>query len=201
MIDDLINFQFPEFTPEFLSGMKEEIPSVLDIVKNMDFDFEGDICESDKYEKRVLSRAIRAKKRAVMIEIERLSYENENNGTNHELPRDIQQEILFVDEANQKLANDDFRKMEWKKDAGERSRRIYEWWRKAMTHFKNKIPKFTEALIIIVTVQPSSAASERVFSQLNFIRRAIGDKALNDLIELRCFLRCNKGLGEDYLVN
>ena len=92
------------------------------------------------------------KKRVVLIEIERLSYENENNGTNHELPRDIQQEILFVDEANQKLANDDFRKVEWKKDAGERSRRIYEWWRKAMTHFKNKIPKFTEAPIIIATV-------------------------------------------------
>ena len=39
---------------------------------------------------------------------------------------------------------------------------------------------------------------ERVFSQLAFIRRAVGDKVSRDVLELRTLIRVNNGLMEDY---
>ena len=56
-------------------------------------------------------------------------------------------------------------------------------------------------LRLIVTVQVSSAAVERVFSQLTFIRRAIGDKATRDVLETGAFIRCNGNSVEDYSAN
>ena len=57
-------------------------------------------------------------------------------------------------------------------------------------------------LRLIVTVQVSSAAVERVFSQFTFILRAIGDKATRDyVLETRAFIRCNGYLVEDYSAN
>ena len=46
--------------------------------------------------------------------------------------------------------------------------------------------------------QAFSAAVERVFSQLTLIRRVVGDKTVQDLLELRAFYRCNDGLEGDY---
>ena len=63
------------------------------------------------------------------------------------------------------------------------------------------MPRFCEAILLVVLVQPSSGASERCFSQLNFIRRVIGDKVLTDMFECRTMLRCNKNLGDDYEVD
>ena len=57
-----------------------------------------------------------------------------------------------------------------------------------------EIPIFQEAVRIIAVTQVSSASVERVFSQLTFIRRAVGDNTLRDLMELRGYIRCNKGL-------
>ena len=57
-----------------------------------------------------------------------------------------------------------------------------------------------EALVVCL-IQPSSAAAERVFSQLTFIRRVVGDNTLQDILELRAFIRCNKGLGNDFNVH
>ena len=84
-------------------------------------------------------------------------------------------------------------------DPGERSRIIYEWWRTIMNGHYTKLKYFSTAVCLIATVQTSSAASERMISRLNFIRRVVGDHMLQDFLELRCFLRCNNNLGDDYL--
>ena len=67
-----------------------------------------------------------------------------------------------------------------------------------MNGHNSKLKYFSKAVCLVATVQTSSAASERVFSQLNFIRRVVGDHILQDFLELRCFLRCNNNLGDDY---
>ena len=68
-----------------------------------------------------------------------------------------------------------------------------------MNGHNTKLKYLSKAVYLIVTVQTSSALSEIVFSQLNFIRRVVGDHTLQDLLELRCFLRCNNNLDDDYL--
>lgn len=41
LIDDLANFEFVEFSPIFLEGLKRELPLLLNLVKTMPYDFEG----------------------------------------------------------------------------------------------------------------------------------------------------------------
>ena len=97
------------------------------------------------------------------------------------------------------IGANDYIVIEWENDPGEGLKIIYEWWRTIMNGHNIKLKYFSTAVCLIATVQTSSAASERVFSQLNFIRRVVGDHILQDFLELRCFLRCNNNLGDDYL--
>jgi len=60
-----------------------------------------------------------------------------------------------------------------------------------MNGYNTKFRTFAEAVNLVVSVQSSSAASERVLSQLSFVRRIAGDATLQDLLELRCFIHCN----------
>jgi hypothetical protein len=55
---------------------------------------------------------------------------------------------------------------------------------------KGDITVFQEAVRLIATSQASSAAIERVFSQLTFIRRVVGDKTSSDVLQTRAFIRC-----------
>ena len=87
---------------------------------------------------------------------------------------------------------------DWKKDMGERSRRVYDWWRMLLNEKSGSLPKFEKAVKLIALVQVSSAFVEHVFSQLAFIRRAIGDSTSRDVMELRTLIRVNNGLMEDY---
>ena len=87
---------------------------------------------------------------------------------------------------------------DWKRDMGERSRRIYDWWRMLLNEKSGSLPKFEKAVKLLALVQVSSAFVERVFSQLAFIRRAIGDVASRDMMELRTLIRVNNGLMENY---
>ena len=91
------------------------------------------------------------------------------------------------------LANAD-----WKKDMGERSRRVYDWWQMLLNEKSGSLPKFEKAVKLLALVQVSSAFVERVFSQLTFIRRAIGDSASRDVMELRTLICVNNGLMENY---
>lgn len=96
-------------------------------------------------------------------------------------------------------ANDDnFRyPSDWKQDVGERARRVYDWWRVIMNENRG-VTTFQEAVRLIATTQVSSAAVERVFSQLTFIRRAIGDLSTQQVLETRAFVRCNNSMGDDF---
>ena len=87
---------------------------------------------------------------------------------------------------------------DWKKDMGERSRRVYDWWRMLLNEKSGSLPKFEKAVKLIALVQVSSAFVEHVFSQLAFIRRAIGDSTSRDVMELRTLICVNNGLMEDY---
>ena len=62
----------------------------------------------------------------------------------------------------------------------------------------DNIPLFYEALRLVVLVQASSVFVERIFSQLTFIRRAMGDRIERDSLELRALIRCNSGLLEEF---
>ena len=81
---------------------------------------------------------------------------------------------------------------------GERSRRVYDWWRMLLNEKQGDVPAFKKAVKLLACVQVSSAFVERVFSQLAFIRRAVGDSASRDVLELRTLIRVNNGLMEDY---
>jgi len=89
------------------------------------------------------------------------------------------------------LGVDDFCKTNWKDD---------KWWRTVMNERSGVIPNFCKAVRLVVLSQASSAAVERVFSQLTFIRRVVGDNTVSDMLELRAFMRCNNDLVDDYNV-
>ena len=195
LVDKLVNFVFDEFSDEFISGMKNEIPDLLELVNSIQFDFEEEPDPSNLYRNRVLARARRARQRAIICEIERIA--GDGNDVNNQLPDDIEGELR----EGGNIDRVDITAKNWKDDPGERARRIYEWWRMIMNDKIVKLRHFSEAARIVCLIQPSSAAAERVFSQLTFIRRVVGDNTLQDILELRAFIRCNKGLGNDFNVH
>ena len=71
-----------------------------------------------------------------------------------------------------------FRVMDWKKDVNKRAHRVYDSLSMIMNEERGSdTTLFLEALRLVAVVQASSAFVERVFSQLTFIRRVIGDQA------------------------
>ena len=60
-----------------------------------------------------------------------------------------------------------------------------------MNERKTEVPKFQIAARLVATVQVSSASVERVFSQLTFIRRVVGDTTSSDVLESRALVRCH----------
>ena len=67
-----------------------------------------------------------------------------------------------------------------------------------MNERKDSVPTFQEAVRLVAISQVSSAAVERVFSQLTFIRCAVGDNTSRDVMELRAFIHCNNDLVDDF---
>ena len=67
-------------------------------------------------------------------------------------------------------------------DIGERSRRVWEWWRVILNEKSGSLPAFEKAVRLLVVVQISSAFVERVFSQITFIRRVVGDSTSRDVL-------------------
>ena len=65
---------------------------------------------------------------------------------------------------------------------------IREWWVKN----EEKLPNWATASKKIVLFQPSSAATERIFSILKNSFNADQNLALEDYIELSLMLQCNK---------
>ena len=82
--------------------------------------------------------------------------------------------------------------LDWKKDDGEYSCRIWEWWRIRMID----LPCFGLALRLVVLCQLSSCSVERVFSRLKLIQDVCGTNMLQDHLEMRLFLQCNGDMQE-----
>ena len=78
-----------------------------------------------------------------------------------------------------------------KDDPGERARRIWEFWR-ALVNGTGLFLAWKHAIRLVVLVQPSSAAAERIFTQLKKIVDACGESMLPDMLEFRLFQRCNR---------
>ena len=208
MIDDLKCFDFVEFDENFLTQMKREIPELLHLAASMPYNFEGEDATKEKrlFHACVKERARNDQQRATLFNVDAYLREAENEGINiTEAAGEgdgftgVEAAILAAAE-DADIGDDNFHFSDWKQDVGERSRRVYEWWRVVMNE-KKGLQFFQKAVRLIVTVQVSSAAVERVFSQLTFIRRAIGDKATRDVLETRAFIRCNGNLVEDYSAN
>ena len=79
----------------------------------------------------------------------------------------------------------------WKDDPGERARRIWEFWR-ALVNDTGLFPAWKHAIRLVVLVQPSSAAAERIFTQLKKIVDACAESMLPDMLEFRLFQRCGR---------
>ena len=75
----------------------------------------------------------------------------------------------------------------WMDDRVETARRVWEWWR-AKRHL---FTYFSMAARLVATVLISSAAVERVFSQIKLIVEAVGNSALEETLETRVMERVN----------
>ena len=53
-------------------------------------------------------------------------------------------------------------------------------------------PAWKHAIRLVVLVQPSSAATERLSTRLKIIVDACGESMLPDMLEYRLFQRCNR---------
>ena len=219
-IDELKHFEYKEFDDDFLNSMREEISEYLKLVEEMHFNFEGDDIEETNrlYRQRVKEKLRRARQRALLVNIDNTLRQQQGDNTAGDInPEDEDDTMEDADVAEDGIAGnveelleaageegadgediDEFCRMNWKDDIGERGRRIYEWWKTAMESRADVIPYFYKAVRLIVLTQVSSAAVERVFSQLTFIRRIVGDSIAGDMLQLRSLLRCNNGLVSDF---
>jgi hypothetical protein len=178
LADELVHFGYPEFDEDFICALKKEIPEAIKYAKKA-FDWDKDKV-SKTYRARVLRRMRRDRQRLLVSE-------------------GAASEAAALADAALSLEEGDIRYYDsWKDDPGERARRIWEWW---ITWFKSNntiFVKFSLALRLVVLAQASSAATERVFSQLQYIRSVCGDKLLEDVLNLRTLIRCNAGLLDNF---
>lgn len=181
--------------------------------------------EGVKYRERVKQKLRRARQRALLTNIDNTLRQEQEDEDSNEDPNDQEEEegdddddmidldvaedglvadieeILYAAGEGNEQDVDEFCRMNWRDDVGERGRSIYEWWRVAMNARRSDvIPSFYKAVQLVALSQASSAAVERVFSQLTFIRRVVGDSTVRDMLELRAFFRCNNKLVGDYKV-
>jgi len=157
----------------FLDGMKKEINGVKWLAEVV-FDWDN-MEESEQYKQRQNRKKLREKKRL-----------------------SLQQVDLGIDDV---FGNNDGRIHDfddWREDPGELSRRIYGWWCAQFKFCPKKIYYFTLALRLVVLVQTSSCSVERIFSQLQYIRRVCGHAVLESTLELRCQMRYQRGKGIDF---
>jgi hypothetical protein len=180
LADELVNFGYPEFDEDFIKELKKEIPEAIKYATKA---FNWDKVESSKtYHERVLRRARQERQRI-------LYPEGEGAGGDTTALVEVDPSL---EEGHIHLYDS------WKDDPGERARRIWEWWITWFTSNNTIFVKFSHALRLVVLAQASSAATERVFSQLQYIRNVCGDKLLEDVLNLRTLIRCNGGLLDDF---
>ena len=179
-VGDLKGFGISCFDDDFWREMKTEIANVIETAK-ADFSWD-DLPESKLYENRLKKRRLRERLAAVY------GADTSRN------PDGEGEDCADADHVNADTNTANGREptfKSWKEDPGERSRRILLWWIRMKEYRPKDFEKFWHAIRIIVLNQASSASVERVFSQLNFIVRTIGRRALEQTIRIRMMLRCN----------
>ena len=82
---------------------------------------------------------------------------------------------------------------DWKMDTGEKACRIFEWWKLRFTD-TTMFTCFRLVLRLVVSSQMSSCSVKRVFSQLKLIRETCGENMMEDMTEIRMFMKCNRDL-------
>ena len=166
LIDELVHFKFKEFDHDFLENLKKELPKLLSMVNNVLYSFQGEdaVKESKLYEERLKEKARRARQRATLTNIDKYLQDKEAG-----LVADFDIEAAFgsvegmirsAGEDDSDIGSDGSSGNDWKYDIGERSRRVYEWWRTMMNERKYTLPYFFTAIRFLATVQVSSAATE-----------------------------------------
>jgi subtilisin family serine protease len=168
LIDLLANFGFPEFTEEFLAGMKAELPEVIRNAKQpFDYSEMEGVAEYD----------------AALVQARR-------KRTAAAAPVAAADAPAAPAAAAAPVRVPTFNT--WEDDPMETARRIWEWWRVRV--WKVSVFKYWPlALRLVALVQTSSARIERVFSQLKLILEAISYSALEKTVEARLFTLVNEG--------
>ena len=72
LVDELVHFGFQEFTTTFIEDLKKEIPTLLELVRNMHYNFEGDDAEKEDHllSGKVKKKLRRSRKRTMLINID-----------------------------------------------------------------------------------------------------------------------------------
>ena len=150
---------YAAFTPEFLTGMKKELKLLVRHAK-MIYNWET-APGSKAYNDRLARKEVARAKAA-----ERRVQEGR--------PDSAQTRVSIY--------------TSWKEDAGERSRRIWEWWKNRVKS-EDDFKFFKTAVRLVALTQVSSASVERVFSQLVRIKKECGETMLEETVFLRLLCR------------
>jgi hypothetical protein len=172
LVDDLKHFGFNEFTGPFLENLKRELPLLLQHArKPFDWSALPGAAAYDLRLKRELERKAKSAGAASAASTSSLPAETI-------APEEPERSTL--DEVTS-----------WRDDPSEKARRIWAWWVVRVKGPAAPFKYWPTALRLVALVQPSSAAVERLFSQLKLILDQIGDNALEESIEGRLFTRFN----------
>jgi hypothetical protein len=175
LIDLLAKFEFPEFTEEFLAGMKAELPEVIRHAQQP-FDF-SKVDGAEAYDAALARRLLKKAYQAAAASSSSSSSSSSRPAADDEDDPVSARETQFD---------------KWEDDPMEMSRRIWEWWRARLCGV-SVFKYWSLAVRLVVLVQTSSARMERIFSQLKLILETIGYSALEKTVEGRLLVRVNKG--------
>jgi len=164
----------------FIKKLKSESERLLNVAKSSEIDLDN-MDGSANYSNRVKARQLREAKEKV--------FRNTNGSAD---PFDDCNSIAAKNHQDGPSSCDRNPQFDdWKKDPGERGRRIWIWWHRVHQIEKGSLEAFWQVARSVVLNQASSASVERVFSQLNCICRTIGVGALDETVCARLMMRVN----------
>jgi hypothetical protein len=172
LIDLFAHFNFPQFTPDFTTNLKAEVPQLL-LHARKDFNWSA-VDGAAEYDAALVSkRKLKETKAAAAAA--------PTAASSSSAPPPPPSEITEAQERTEEGLFD------WKQDPAERARRLWEWWVPRLGEFAF----WLKALTLVTLVQPSSADVERLFSQLKLILEQIGVSGLEENYEGRTMTRVN----------
>jgi len=128
----------------------------------------------------------------VKIELKRAKEEALKEFDFESMPRSRRYETR-LDRAIKRRKLQDDHDFDWKKDPGERAHKIWEWWKLRMIDNPD-FSHIRKCIRLVVLAQLSSCSVERIFSQMQQIRDAVGDNLFSEMAKNYMYLRCNGDL-------